>query len=147
MYHVFTTILITLFLVSCASTANYYTQTVDSWRGGKARRLVARWGTPYKQFMATNGSSVYIYKTKSYHQSPTPISPPLQVGLGRDNKPTIHSMPSYNNTWNRGPSSSCIAAFKADKDGVIVGTQTQGVGCYGNANFAKTMGNPDVIKI
>lgn len=148
MSHIITSILLIMFLASCASTtANHYTQTVESWRGGDTRDLTARWGIPDQKLVGANGSSVYVYKTKSYMPPPSRIGSKIDVILGSGDKPIIVAMPNINKTWSRGGASfSCIAAFKADKSGKIIGTQTHGSGCYGSDNFAKIMGNPNIVR-
>lgn len=140
-------ILFMLLLSSCViGSGNYYTQTVEGWRGGRVCALVDRWGIPYKKIMAANGATVYVYKTKSYHPTPSPVAIREDFSLGKNERPSIMSTPNVNSTWSRGDSYSCISAFQANKAGVIVGTQTHGSGCYGSASFAETMGNPDLIK-
>lgn len=141
MSHSFITLFLLLFLTSCASTTNHYTQMVASWRGGDARDLIERWGEPDNKLVASNGDSLYVYKTKSYKKKPNRIGSNIDVVLGDQDKPMIVAMPNINTTWNRGGTSfSCIAAFKADKTGKIMGTQTYGSGCY----LASSMGNPNV---
>lgn len=147
MPRVLLSIMLCMFLTGCESSVNHYTQTVDSWRGGNTKDLERRWGTPYRKIIAQNGASVYVYKTKSYHAQPAAIGPNFNVKLGEGNEPAIYSLPNPNMSWSRGFSNSCIAAFKVNKYGTIIGTQTEGSGCFGSANFAKNMGNPhaDVV--
>ena len=140
-------IVLVFFLSGCASTANHYTQTVESWRGGRVCDLMARWGSPYKQIVGNNGSRVLVYKTRSYVKTPERVTGRVNVSMGDQDSPLINPMPNTNTTWSRGVSYSCIAAFKVNRQAMIVGTQTEGTGCYGSVNFAKSMGNPRVVNL
>lgn len=110
-------------LAACAQTINYYTPTVESWRGGNINTLVTRWGKPDVRTMTPNGNINYTYQTASYHNTP-----------GQ----------STNFAASRGGISyNCLTIFTASKQGKILSVEKQGQGCYGSANFANTKSNPD----
>lgn len=131
---------------SCTtSTANYYTQTIHGWRGGNAKNLVQRWGTPDQRMTSPGGNTIYIYNTQSYRNFNAPSSPPVGVNYTSGGRPVIVPMNNSLNNWNRGPMSiSCSAIFEANPKGVIINTQIQGTGCYGSENFANTKSNPEM---
>jgi hypothetical protein len=128
----------TLLLSSCAATtANYYTQTIQSWRGGNAQILIKRWGQPDQQLRKRGGGSVYLYRTQSYNAYHSPVSP-FGVPVSNNSR-----QPNTNNVWNRGLFSlTCSALFETNAKGVIVNTQIEDQRCYGNENFAKKYSNP-----
>lgn len=117
---------LSILLISCATTGNYYTQTTQSWRGGNAKKLVKTWGRPDKIIANNQTGTVYFYNTRSYSN--------LSSQLARTNS---------NSPLTGKPSSTvCTVAFTANKQGKIVDIQTQGHGCYGNSSFAKHLSNP-----
>lgn len=131
-----------ILLSSCSNPylGNYYSQTVESWHGGNAKALVARWGAPDKEIISNDGNKFFIYKSNSYRTANTTTA---QLGLNfrDDGKPVIVSTP--NPSWSRGAlATNCMTAFETNKKGTIVSTQMGGNGCYGNASFAETRGNP-----
>lgn len=131
-----------ILLSGCTSNimGNYYSQTVRGWQGGRTTELVKRWGLPDQQVRGSNGNTLYVYKTKSYHNSTAP-SAATSINFRPGGHPMMVSIP--NNTWNRGMmSTSCITAFEANKQGTIVATQVVGNGCYGDEGFAKSQANP-----
>lgn len=135
---------LTILLSSCATTTtNYYTQTVQSWRGGSVYTLVKQWGRPDRTITSPNGNTLYVYQTQSYRNLNAPSSPSVGVNVSQSGR-AILSNPSYNNmTWNRGAMSlTCMAAFEVGKNGKILDTQIQGTSCYGGESFAKRLTNP-----
>lgn len=135
-------IAITLLITSCAKDADHYTQTVAGWRGAKVAELSAKWGRPDNILKASDGRLVYVYKTASYMKSPSQVGPNIDVRLGDGPDPLIVAMPNPNRTWSRGSTTlSCIAAFKADKSGIITGTKTYGTGCFNGKIIA--LNRPD----
>ena len=132
-----------LLLASCAAgTSSYYTQTVDSWRGGNVNALVSRWGTPDLRTPGPNGTTLYAYRVTSYHSYNNRTSPAIGVNyIG--GRPVIAVTPSTNNAWNPGAMSiGCVAGFEANQKGVIVSTQIHGNGCYADQAFAAKHANP-----
>lgn len=132
---------LTFSLMGCAtSTVNHYTQTVQSWRGGKVDSLLEHWGTPDSKMITHQGNTVYVYKTESYRADTTQTGPVIGLS-GNDSRPV--SAVNTNNTWNRGRQSvSCNAIFVANAKGLIIETQIQGHGCYGGQHFADKRSNP-----
>jgi hypothetical protein len=131
-----------ILLTSCAgTTGNYYTSTVNSWRGGSAASLIAQWGTPDTKIVNPNGSVIYIYKTKSYDTASTSGSSPVGVNVSRTGRPVIVT-PNNANISRSALSIHCLAVFEADAKGKIYNTEVRGQGCYGSQNFVKTKGNP-----
>jgi hypothetical protein len=140
-------ILFSILLSSCATTTtNYYTQTIQSWRGGNVKTLLQRFGRADSRIMAGNGNMLLIYKTENYHTYNTTASPTVGVHFNSSGKPIMTSVPNTNPSWNRSGALSltCSAGFEVDKHGTIVDTQVQGNGCYGDENFASKWRNPGV---
>ena len=134
-----------ILLSSCATTtSNYYTQTVQSWRGGNVTTLITRWGRADSTITAGDGNTLLVYKTEGYRTYNTTASPAVGVNYSGSGKPVIVSTPNTNSSWSRGTMSlTCSVGFEVDKHGTIVDTQVQGPGCYGGENFAAKMGNPN----
>lgn len=131
-----------ILLSSCVgTTGNYYTSTVNSWRGGSASSLVSQWGTPDTKIVNPNGSTIYIYKTKSYGTPNTTGSNPVGVNVSRTGRPVIVT-PNNTNGSRSSLSINCLAVFEADAKGKIYNTEVRGKGCYGSQEFVKTKGNP-----
>lgn len=132
-----------ILLSSCATTMNnYYTPTVKGWQGGSAANLVKAWGMPDTKATGANGDTIYIYKSESYHAYDTPSSPNIGVNVSSSGRPIIITQPNTNFTANRGMSITCTAIFTTNSKGIITETNILGRGCYGNADFAKRLGNP-----
>lgn len=141
-------LLIALFalLAGCVSTTNSnYTQTVESWRGGNIKPLMARWGTPTEQVPGPNGTVAYLYKTQSYPTVRTAGGPNIGVHYTGRSAPVItNTNTAVMNGADRGSISlNCTSIFVANSQGQIIDTQIEGVGCYGGSYFATRMGNPD----
>jgi hypothetical protein len=143
-----TLIILAAFLISgCAtSTFNYYTGTVEGWRGGNVNTLVRQWGTPDNKTISRDGQTYYYYKTTSYRNTSQPTAPEVGVHYTPGSSPVIiTNAPNTNMTWNRGTMSmTCVAIFVANKKGVITDTKIQGRGCYGGESFASQKSNPQV---
>ena len=66
---------ILIFLSSCATgprpnTANYE-KILNLWVGEQIDKLIAVWGYPEKQFIASNGKKVYVYERSRIILKPT----------------------------------------------------------------------------
>ncbi|EKD70336.1 MAG: hypothetical protein ACD_46C00566G0004 [uncultured bacterium] len=132
-----------LIITGCAGK-NYYTQTVQSWKGGSAKNLVSRWGSPDDSLQGAGGMTYYLYKTESYHTYNTPSSPSVGLNLSSDGRPVMTTAPNTNLTWNRDMSLTCNVIFAINSQGTIVDTRIQGTTCYGSEGFAKRLSNPSV---
>ena len=132
-----------ILLTSCAATmTNYYTPTVQSWRGGNINTLYQRWGRPDGRFTGPNGNVVYVYNTSNYRSNSAPSSPAIGVNFTPGGKAVVTATPNTNN-WNRGPQSlTCSSTFMVNPKGVIIDTQVSGNNCYGSESFANRMRNP-----
>lgn len=128
-------------LTSCASTmSNYYTQTVDSWRGASANQLVKQWGTPDLRMAGPNHTTFYVYRTEGYRHYNQRTSPPVGVNYA-GGRPVI-VIDQNTNPWNQGAMVlTCAAGFEANAQGIIVNTQVKGNGCYGGDAFAQKYRN------
>lgn len=99
-----------MLLTSCANTiTNYYPQTVHSWHGANAQKLVKTWGWPDQTMSLKDGNTVYVYKSTQYR-------PGVSAG---------------------GP--DCIAMFEVNKQEIITHTQYKGKRCWRDQNFAYYM--------
>ncbi len=135
---------LSVLLSGCAaSTVNYYTQTIDSWRGGSAKNLVQRWGLPDQKLIIPGGNTMYVYSTQSFRLTNPPASPPIGVNFSPNGRPVIVPMNGWQPNGGRGPAPLCWAIFEANPKGVIIRTQIQGAGCYGGENFAAAKSNPE----
>lgn len=129
-------------LAGCTSmTTNYYTQTVQGWRGGNANTLVKRWGAPDQKITGPNGNTAYVYKTESYQASNIGTSPEVGVNFTPGGKPVIITKSNPNFHTSRGLSITCVTVFVANAKGVITDVQAQGRNCYGGQEFANTKSN------
>ena len=132
-----------ILLSSCATTTtNYYSQTVQGWRGGNAQTLVSVWGTPDSRTAGPNGTIIYTYKTENYRANTGRYSPSVGVSFTRGGAPAMTTQPSTNFSIDRGLSLSCTTMFVVDRNGKIVDTQSQGNNCNGSASFSRSKGNP-----
>ncbi len=127
-----------IFLSACASTANYYTSTLNSWRGSNANALVKTWGTPNTKIVNPNGTMVFVYKTKSYAAGRTQGSPAIGVNVSSAGRPVIVN-PTENKALSRNLTITCLAVFQIDKNGRISSTEVRGKGCYGDQYFAQKL--------
>lgn len=131
-----------LLLAGCAaSSSGYYTQSVQSWRGGNAKDLVKVWGTPNSTMADAGGGMVYVYKRQNFYNSNSIYAPSIGVN-SVTGTPVITAMPNVNTPWNRGLSAYCLATFTANAEGQIVDTFIQGTNCYISESRAKALANP-----
>lgn len=130
-------------LAACAQTTNYYTPTVESWRGGNVNTLVERWGKPDARSMTKDGTIAYLYQTASYHNNAGPGSPQVGVNYITGGRPAIISQNTNFAASRGGITYNCLTMFVANKQGKILRVEKQGQGCYGSANFANTKSNPN----
>lgn len=130
-----------ILLSGCAgTTGNYYTSTVKSWRGGNAASLVSQWGTPDTKIVNPNGSTIYVYKTRSASSDNAAASNQAGVNVSRTGRPVI--VTSNSGLWSgKSPTINCLAVFEANAQGKIYNTEVRGKGCYENRNFMSWKGN------
>lgn len=131
-------------LVGCASTNNNYTQTIQGWRGGNTKALLARWGSPQDQATTVNGNTVYVYQTRAYPSFSQPPANAVGVHYTGRGTPVITNTGSavMNNDRLGGLNLNCSAIFVANKAGQIIDTKTRGTGCYGGSDFTNQYSNP-----
>lgn len=132
-----------ILLSSCASSTNYYPQTVQSWHNGSMKTLVQRWGKPDETIITPTGQTLLIYRVQGFNQAERSSEPVVGVNYTRDGRPVIISKTNTNMAGTRTTLSlPCTVLFQANKNGKIMTTDTQGSGCYGNASFSAKMANP-----
>lgn len=131
-----------ILLTSCAATtANYYTRTVESWRRGNVNTLYKRWGVPDARTTSLEGDTIYIYKSESYRHSSAGMN-------GSQNGRSVISTDNIATAGHRGTLPvSCITAFIVNRNGIITGTEVKGNGCYGGENFVHAKANPNVAVV
>lgn len=135
---------IAFLLVGCATQANYYTQTVQSWRGGNINKLVNRWGRPDDRALTADGHIAYQYQTASYHHQASPHAPLAGMTIqGGQNRPAILNQNTNFAASRGGITYNCQTTFISNRQGTILQVVEQGYGCYGNSHFASTHSNPD----
>lgn len=134
-------LLISLILASCsAGSRGYYTQSVQSWRGGNVTQLTQAWGPP--SMTMQNGANInYVYKQQSFYSSNATYSP--SIGVDRDGRAAVVTTnPTINTPWNRGFAAYCLTVFTATPQGKIVDTNIQGSNCYVSQSKALGLANP-----
>lgn len=131
-----------ILLSGCASTKNYYSQTVSSWRGGNAHNLTKVWGSPDQLVVGQNGNAYLIYKTSSYRAGFASAAPNVGINVAQpNNHPVLVNHSSTIGTGSRTLSLNCVSIFEINQKRTIVNTQYMGNGCYGSQNFAERMSN------
>lgn len=135
-------LLFMILLSSCASIqANYYNQTINSWRGADINTLLKKWGRPAKKLNTLSGSTVYVYKKQEFRNPESLTSPAVGVNYRPGGTPIVTTTRPTN--WNNGLTLFCIAAFEVNKEGTIIDVQTQGNNCFADSEFMNRMKNPD----
>lgn len=135
-------ILTALILTACAATHNYYSTTVQSWRGGHISTLINRWGQPDAKYINHSGQTEYVYRTASYSQNMGPSAPLVGMNVS-GNRPAMVTQTTNFAASRGGLNYNCYTAFITNKQGIIVDIHKTGQGCYGSASFAKQKSNPD----
>ncbi len=108
----FISLVLIMLLTSCSGMmTNHYSETVKSWRGASAQKLVSKWGNPDKMMALKGGNTLYIYKSYGYRPD------------------------------NGSGSADCTAMFEINKQQIIVHSQYEGKRCWRDQNFARSMSN------
>lgn len=131
------------FLSACGTTTNYYTQTVESWRGGNVNTLTQRWGRPDSRIAMGDGNIAYLYQTASYHNNPSPNSPLVGINYVPGGRPSIISQNTSFAASRGGITYNCLTTFIVNRQGKILRVEEQGHGCYGSSTFANDKSNPN----
>ncbi|HTM63118.1 MAG TPA: hypothetical protein VL360_01300 [Gammaproteobacteria bacterium] len=130
-------------LAGCATGSSaYYTQSVQSWRGGNISDLTNIWGRPDTIMPGSTGNTVYVYKRQSFVSTNSSYSPSIGVNTRNGGIPVITSTPNINTPWNRGFSTYCLAVFTSNSKGKIINTEIQGTNCYISETKARGLMNP-----
>lgn len=136
------TLLAFAFTLSACHTGinSYYTQSVQSWRGGNVRDLQAVWGKPFENITTTSGNKLYVYKRQDFYNKQANYSP--QIGITNPERPVtvITAMPDANT--ERGQHAYCIISFTANAKGTIIATDIQGTDCQISQSSALPLANP-----
>ncbi len=130
-------------LSACGTTTNYYTQTVESWRGGNINTLTERWGKPDARMPTNDGNIAYLYQTASYHNNPGPSSPQVGVNFTPGGRPSIITQNTNFAASRGGITYNCLTTFVTNRQGKILRVEEQGHGCYGSSRFSNNKSNPD----
>lgn len=133
---------VAILLAGCATTTNnYYTSTVNGWRGSNVKALTQKWGMPNEKIQGPHGDTVYIYRTEGYRANVGQASPAVGVNFNGAGRPVIvTATPTLNSPGSRGLVLICTTIFMADAKGTITGAETRGSGCYGGESFAHSKG-------
>ncbi len=119
MRFIFVSVLIALLAACTTPMGNYYTQTVQSWRGGNINTLHHHWGRPDNRYSGPNHTVTYVYNTNIVSRTSSALNA---------------------NGGNRGLNShTCSATFTADRSGTIIDTKVIGKNCYASPKFAQRM--------
>ena len=124
-------------LSGCGTTTNYYSETVQSWKGAKVAALTKQWGRPDNMVKTTNGNTIYVYKTESYKHYNGPTGPSTGISYTADGKPVVVTRTEMSTSFSR--DLTCNAIFTANSSGQIVGTQASSPTCYGGSGFRDRM--------
>jgi hypothetical protein len=131
-----------ILLSSCASSINYYPQTVQSWNNGSVSELVKRWGAPDETFISASGNKVLMYNMSGINAFRRASKPGVGVNYSGKGKPVIVTENNNDMVTDRTVLTlPCVVTFRANQAGTIISANSQGSGCYANANFATRMGN------
>ena len=127
-----------LLLTSCATTANYYGQVVNSWNGGNAKTLLQYWGKPNQTVITASGGKEYAYMTSSRHRFPYPSTPDFVI-VGPNNQTIGMALPPNNPEYY---TLHCITTFVVDQKDNIIATSYSGGGCFANEAVGEARSNP-----
>lgn len=130
-------------LSSCASTTNYYTPTVNSWRGANINTLLKTWGVPDNKLTGPAGNIVLVYNQQRFNTSMGATSPSVGVTFTPGGTPIMTTIPNTNFTATRGMTAICTTLFVADAKGTITQIKSSGP-CYANARFQASRQNPQI---
>jgi hypothetical protein len=121
-YQWFIALLLSLFLLGCASSENY-AMAVNSWHGANVNTLINAWGFPSQVLQLANGNQLYVYQ--------------LEVSDSQK----IIKMPAVfsSNTFYQ---LKCTTWFEVDRRGRVVDANFRGSNCItSNSSINKYM-NP-----
>jgi hypothetical protein len=132
-----------LLLASCAaSSSGYYTQSVQSWRGGNTRDLARVWGAPSEVLPGRNGHTLYIYKRQSVIAANPTFSPSIGISPQDRGATIIAATPNIHTPESRGLTASCVTTFTANPAGRIIDTSVEGIHCSNNRDDTQSLANP-----
>lgn len=132
-----------LLLASCAaSSSGYYTQSVQSWRGGNARDLARVWGAPSEVTPDRGGNTLYIYKRQGVIPTNPTYSPRIGISPQDRSAAIITATPNIHTPENPGLITSCVTTFTANPQGSIIDTSVEGTHCSNNRDDAQSLANP-----
>ncbi|HYF97689.1 MAG TPA: hypothetical protein VD770_01770 [Coxiellaceae bacterium] len=134
--------LLSLALVSCASTGNYQT-TVESWYGAPAQDLFSSWGYPDITERAPDGHHLYIYKTTDNASQPAPDFPGRSFTMTEAGDKLD---PEYIAEQKAKAGVICQTTFEADRSNHIIKVNFEGPSCAAKSQFVRLMGNPKAIE-
>jgi hypothetical protein len=134
-----------LILTGCGTTTDYYTPTVNSWRGGNVKTLVKTWGMPDDKVTGPGGNTVLVYNLQRFRTMTGSTSPSTGVTFTPGGTPIITTIPNTSMAATRGMALSCTTMFIANAEGTILQTKSQGP-CTGSSSFQAKMANPTTGK-
>lgn len=138
-----TCLVFAILLTSCSiGSSGYYTQSVNSWRGGNIKDLTTIWGHPHDIIKTRGGDTILIYKKQSFVSTNAAFPPNISVHPRNGGAPIVAFTPTINTNWNRGFAAYCFTIFTATSAGKIVDTAIQGSNCYMSQSQAKQLNNP-----
>lgn len=139
----FTLLTLSAALAGCAAgSSGYYTQSVESWRGGKVSDLVNAWGKPYNTMSGPNGNTNYVYKRQSFSRTNNNYSPSIGVHPRNGGISVVTSTPNAQAPMNQSFGAYCLTVFTSTPKGKIVDTNIQGTNCYISQSAAERLANP-----
>jgi hypothetical protein len=130
-------------IAGCATgSSSYYTQSVQSWRGGNISDLARVWGRPNQVMAGSGGNINYLYKRQSFASTNANYSPSVGIHARNGGASVVTSTPNINTPWNRGFAPYCLAVFTATPKGKIIDTEIQGTNCYISQSGAQRLMRP-----
>ncbi len=118
----------TLFLVGCATTANYQ-KVINNWQGTNAEALVNTWGNPNAKVKLANGNTVYLYTREHIVAVSAPAVPATNFTTVGNTPILGHGFSEFSGATRK---LYCNTLFEVNSQGLIVSTSFQGNNCVSN---------------
>jgi hypothetical protein len=133
-YQWFIALLLSLFLLGCASSENY-AMAVNSWHGANVNTLINAWGFPSQVLQLANGNQLYVYQLEDGRHDALPEQKSVSDSQKIIKMPAVFS----SNTFYQ---LKCTTWFEVDRRGRVVDANFRGSNCItSNSSINKYM-NP-----
>ncbi len=142
MMRYFILVVISLFLVSCATEQNYQL-ALNSWRGANINQLVTLWGYPDQTSIAPDGNRLFIYRFEDRGRNPVYVTPAMTNVIQNGQSVAVTTTPgmiSGGGTYDF----YCTTWVEVDSHNIIVNTAFRGNNCAATGTFVNTHANPAI---